>query len=160
ECRRSVKEIVVELRLHMTSSSASMPEKPSIDPNTIIGQISRGATRGGGFAGKICYALMIVSLAMAAIAWPVKVVWVSVVAVALVFILAFVMLWRLINLAEKSPHSAMMEGKELLIHEQLTVRRKGDPKESVQAAVERIDLQAGSNQLLESSGTVIEKECE
>jgi len=41
--------------------------------------------------------------------------------------LSFVSIWRLIDLADKNPHSALMEGAELLIHEQLKLGEKGHP---------------------------------
>ncbi len=79
----------------------------------------------GGLAGKICHVLIFVSIAMAVIAWSVQVVWVAAGSLVLVFLLVFVMLWRLISLAEKHPPSALMEGAELLVHQQLMIATKG-----------------------------------
>jgi len=79
----------------------------------------------GGLAGKICQVLIFVALAMAIIAWSVHEVWIAAAALGLIFILVFSMLWRLITLAEKNPHSALMEGAELLVHQQLMVASKG-----------------------------------
>ena len=88
----------------------------------------------GGLAGKICHVLIVVSLAMAAIAWSVQVVWVAASALSMVFLLVFVMLWRLISLAEKQPTSALMEGAELLIHQQLMIATKGGAQKSTSIA--------------------------
>jgi hypothetical protein len=81
----------------------------------------------GGLAGKICHVLIFVAIAMAAVAWSVKVLLVALLALGMIFILTFVMLWRLINLAHKSPQSALMEGAEFLLHEQLMVGTKNQP---------------------------------
>ena len=81
----------------------------------------------GGLASKICYVLIFSSLAIAAIAWSVRLVWVSALSLAMIFTLIVIFLWRLINLAEKHPQSALMEGAEFLIHEQLMMGTKQEP---------------------------------
>jgi hypothetical protein len=114
-------------------------EKLPFGLESIASQVSNLKLRGG-LAGKICHVLIFVALAMAIVAWSVQIVWVSAASLGLIFILAFVMLWRLINLADKNPQSALMEGAELLIHEQLMIGKKGapeilvSPKETVELA--------------------------
>jgi len=45
----------------------------------------------------------------------------------LIFIFAFVILWRLINFANKNPQAALLEGAEFLVHEQIELAAKGIP---------------------------------
>ena len=85
----------------------------------------------GGVVGKICKVLIIVAFSMAAIAWSVKLVWVSVLALSFIFFLCFIMLWRLITFADRNPQAALLEGAEFLVHEQLKLGMKGTPKLSV-----------------------------
>jgi CHASE2 domain-containing sensor protein len=82
----------------------------------------------GGVVGKVSVVLIVVSLAMAAIAWSVRVPWISVVALVLLFVLSFVMLWRLVSFADKNPQAALLEGAEFLVHEQITLGTKAQPK--------------------------------
>ena len=82
----------------------------------------------GGLAGKICHVLIYVALAMAVIAWSVQMVAIAIIALTMIFCLTFVMLWRLINLADKNPQSALMEGAEFLLHEQMMVGTKNHPQ--------------------------------
>ena len=64
---------------------------------------------------------------MAVIASAVHMVWVSVLALALLFLLSFPLLWRLINFAEKNPQAALFEGAEFLAHEQMQLGMKTTP---------------------------------
>jgi hypothetical protein len=82
----------------------------------------------GGLAGKMCHVLIFVALAMAAICWSVKIAYIAVIALVMIFALTFTVLWRLINLADKSPQSALMEGAEFLLHEQMMIGSKDAPK--------------------------------
>lgn len=89
----------------------------------------------GGMVGKVCTVLIIVSLSMSVIAWSVKLVWVSVLAIILLFLLCFVMLWRVISFADKNPQAAILEGAEFLMHEQLMLGTKANPE--IKAAIEK-----------------------
>ena len=86
-----------------------MSKKLPFGMNSIAQQVSKLTLRGG-LAGKICHVIIYVALAMAAISWSVQVVWVSAASLGLLFLLTFVMLWRLINLADNNPQSALIEG--------------------------------------------------
>ena len=101
--------------------------KGQYDLNSIAHTIS-GLKLKGGLSGKICHVLIFVALAMAAIAWSVQVIWVAVLSLSMIFVLTMVMLWRLINLADKNPQSALMEGAEFLVHEQLQFGTKQQPQ--------------------------------
>jgi hypothetical protein len=82
----------------------------------------------GGLAGKMCHVLIFMFLAMAVAAWSVKIVWVAAMAIGLMAVVALIVLWRLLNLAEKYPQSALMEGGELLQYAQLVIAKKGGPE--------------------------------
>ena len=82
----------------------------------------------GGVVGKVCKVLIFIALAFAAIAWSVKVVWVSIAALAMLFILCFIILWRLVSFADRNPQAAILEGAEFLMHEQLRLGTKTNPK--------------------------------
>jgi len=81
----------------------------------------------GGVVGKVTLAVIVVSLCFATIAWSVKNIWVSGAALALVFLLAFPMLWRLISFADRHPQAAILEGAEFLVHQQLQLGSKAQP---------------------------------
>ncbi|GEM_PF-3007780 len=106
----------------------------------------------GGVVGKICKVLIIVSLSMALIAWSVKLVWVSALALIFIFILCFIMLWRLINFADRNPQAALLEGAEFLVHEQLKLGMKGTPKLEVNPkdSIEPIPNSPNEEDLLEA----------
>lgn len=98
----------------------------SIDVARIFENVSK-VTLKGGVVGKVSRVLIVASLSMAAIAWSVNLAWVAAVAILLVFILCFVMLWRVISFADRNPQAALLEGAEFLVHEQLTLGEKGRP---------------------------------
>lgn len=80
----------------------------------------------GGVVGKVSVVLIIAALSMAAISWSVKIPWISVLALILIFLLCFVMIWRLISFADKNPQAALLEGAEFLVHEKLLLGSKND----------------------------------
>jgi len=53
--------------------------------------------------------------------------WVSVLALVLVFALCFPLLWRLVNFADRNPQAALLEGAEFLVHEQMRLGMKSSP---------------------------------
>lgn len=73
----------------------------------------------GGVVGKVTFAVVFVSLGMVTISWTVSNIWLSAFALVLVFVLAFTMMWRLINFADRHPQAALLEGAEFLVHEQI-----------------------------------------
>ena len=100
--------------------------KLPFDLDGIVQNLSKVKLKGG-VVGKVTLTVMIVSLCLAVIAWSVQNIWISGAALALVFILAFAMLWRLINFADRHPQAAIMEGAEFLVHEQLRLGSKAQP---------------------------------
>ena len=81
----------------------------------------------GGLIGRVCYVLIIVAIALAAIAWSVRNVWVSAAMGGMAFVLAFVLLWRIISLAQKYPQIVLLEGSDFLIYQQMTQGSKAHP---------------------------------
>lgn len=79
----------------------------------------------GGVVGKITFAVSLVAFALATIAWSAKNVWISAGALGLIACIAFPLLWRLINFADKNPQAALLEGAEFLVHEQMAHAAKG-----------------------------------
>lgn len=90
----------------------------------------------GGLVGKVTFSVVAVSLAIATIAWSARNIWLSSGALAAVFILAFVMLWRLISFADRNPQAALLEGAEFLVHEQIVHATKSNPVLTVEATVQ------------------------
>jgi hypothetical protein len=82
----------------------------------------------GGMVGKVCKVLIVVALSIAAIAWSVRILWVSALSIVLIFILVFVMLWRVVNFANKNPQAAILEGAEFLLYSQLMLGTKANPQ--------------------------------
>ncbi len=102
----------------------------------------------GGMVGKVCKVLIIAAITMGAIAWSVRVLWVSVLALVLVFLLCFVMLWRVISFADKNPQAAILEGAEFLMHEQLMLGTKDNPniRSIIQQQIEAFQVRLTSEE--------------
>ncbi len=100
---------------------------PSIELQSILNSVSK-IKLSGGMVGKVCVVLVIVAICLAAISWSVRIVWVSILAVVLLFLLCFVMLWRVISFADRNPQAALLEGAEFLMHEKLMLGTKANPQ--------------------------------
>lgn len=96
----------------------------NVDIGKLINNVSQVRLKGGIFA-KASVVIIIVSLCIFGIAATLGNIWVSCGAIGLIFILAFVILMRLINFANKNPQAAILEGAELLVHEQIQLAAKG-----------------------------------
>ncbi len=96
------------------------------DLNKII-KSATGIKLKGGIFTKVCVVIIIVSICLSVIALQANNLWMSVGAILLIFIFSTVVLWRLINFANKNPQAAILEGAEFLIHEQIQLAAKGDP---------------------------------
>ena len=105
----------------------------------MFGSISNVKLRGG-VVGKVCTVLIVVAAAMAVIAWAVKIVWVSVLALTFLFLLCFPILWRLLTFAEKNPQAALFEGAEFLAHEQMQWGMKSTPVLPDSASVPQLPM--------------------
>jgi hypothetical protein len=97
-----------------------------IDLSQMFGSVSNIKLRGG-VVGKVCTVLIVVAPAIAAIAWAVREVWVSVLGLVLLSGMCFALLWRLIGFAERHPQAALLEGAEFLAHEQMQLGMKSSP---------------------------------
>lgn len=117
-----------------------------IDLHSIFDTASK-ITLPGGVVGKVCKVLIFIALAFAAIAWSVKIVWVSVAALGMLFILCFVILWRLVTFADRNPQAAILEGAEFLMHEQLRLGTKATPQ-----------LPTGENDVIEATPVTLSPE--
>jgi len=82
----------------------------------------------GGLVGRVCTAVLLISMSMGAVAMTSSVWWVAPLALFLMFGFAFPILWRVIGFAKENPHAAILDGAELLKYEQLTYTSKGQPE--------------------------------
>lgn len=96
----------------------------SFDVGKLIENVSRIKLKGGIFS-KASTVLIVVSVCILVIALIARNIWVSCGAIGLIFTLTFVILWRLINFANKNPQAAILEGAEFLVHEQIQLAAKG-----------------------------------
>lgn len=96
----------------------------NIDIGKFVKNVSQIRLKGGIFA-KASIVIIVVSICLFGIAALTGNIWVSCGAIGLIFILAFVILWRLINFANKNPQAAILEGAEFLVHEQIQLAAKG-----------------------------------
>jgi hypothetical protein len=95
-----------------------------MDFNQLISNVSKVKLQGGIFA-KASAVVIIISICIASIATIAGNLWISCGAIVLIFFLAFTILWRLINFANKNPQAAILEGAEFLVHEQIQLAAKG-----------------------------------
>jgi len=109
----------------------------NIDIGELVNNVSKVTLKGGIFA-KTCTVLIIVSISMFGISFFAKNIWISGIAIGLIFILTFIVLWRLINFANNNPQAAILEGAQFLVHEQIQLAAKGIPSlpNSVQFLIE------------------------
>ncbi len=118
--------------------------------DSAINGLSKVTLRGG-VVGKVTFAVVFACLALVAIAWSVSNIWISAAALCMVFILAFVMLWRLITFADNHPQAALLEGAEFLVHEQIVHASKSlpllPPQQVEQVQPEAIEGPAADPQL-------------
>ena len=98
----------------------------NIDIGELVNNVSKVTLKGGIFA-KTCSVLIIVAISMFGISFFAKNIWISGISIGLIFILTFVILWRLINFANKNPQAAILEGAQFLVHEQIQLAAKGIP---------------------------------
>jgi hypothetical protein len=82
---------------------------------------------GGGIFGKTCTVLIVIAVTFMGISLIAKNLWVCVLAISLVSLMAFILLWRLINFANKNPQAVILEGAEFLVHQQIELAAKGIP---------------------------------
>lgn len=96
------------------------------DIGKLVNNVSKVTLKGGIFA-KTCTVLIMVSISMFGISYFAKNIWISGIAIGLIFIMTFMILWRLINFANKNPQAAILEGAQFLVHEQIQLAAKGVP---------------------------------
>lgn len=109
----------------------------------------------GGVVGKLSMVMIAVVFSAATIAWSVRNEWIAVAALVVVAVIVLSLGHRLINFAEKHPQTALMEGAELLVHEQIQqVGMKSRPTIPVNIhdlTDENPQLPAGDRPLIASS---------
>ena len=98
----------------------------NIDFSKLIKNVTK-VKLGGGVFGKTCTVIMVIALTFGGIAFVANNLWVCVLALVLISIIAFVLLWRLINFANKNPQAVILEGAEFLVHQQIELAAKGIP---------------------------------
>ena len=80
-----------------------------------------------GVVGKVSFVVVVASICLSAMAAISGNAWIIGVSIAAVFLLAFLTMWRLINLADRNPQAALLEGPEFLIHQQILLGTKANP---------------------------------
>ena len=103
----------------------------------------------GGVVGKVSTTVIVVALALTAIALAVREIWIVAIVIIAIFVLAFTMLWRLINFADKNPQAALLEGAQFLTHQKMLLGTKAQP----QLTVEPLDREEPLILGQESAGT-------
>lgn len=100
--------------------------KIPFDIDTVMKSVSKIRLKGG-VVGKVCTVLVVLCIVVAFMAWVAKNPWIVGGAILLLIIICFVMLWRVIQFANKNPAAALMEGAEFLLHQQLILGSKHTP---------------------------------
>jgi hypothetical protein len=81
----------------------------------------------GGVVGKVSAVLIVASVCIGGIAALSKNEWILAGGIAAIVLLAFPLLWRLINFADRNPQAALLEGAEFLLHTQIVMGSKSNP---------------------------------
>ena len=79
----------------------------------------------GGIFGKTTVLLCVVTVSACAIAWKISNPWISFAIVSLVIVIVWYSVKRCFDFAQDNPQAAIMEGQELLLHEKIVHRVKG-----------------------------------
>jgi len=82
----------------------------------------------GGLVGRVCTVLFVACICIGAIGVLSRNDWIMGGAVIAILLLAFPMLWRIISFAERHPGVALLDGAQLLKHEQLRLASKQEPE--------------------------------
>src|SRR5262245_22021579 len=102
----------------------------------------------GGVVGRVCHVIMVVSVCFAVLgAWS-RNPWITGGGIVALFAFAFPLLWKAIRFAEKNPYAAMLDGSQLLVHQQMMLGTKAQP--TLPAArvtvIEEVDLAVQGNE--------------
>jgi hypothetical protein len=89
----------------------------------LVQSVSRIRLRGGA-VGKLSSVLVVVAVAVAAIVYSVRDPWIAGIGLAGLFSLVYTLGNRMLAFAEKNPYAAMLEGADLLLHQQLQIGMK------------------------------------
>jgi predicted outer membrane repeat protein len=98
----------------------------NLDFSKLINNVAK-VKLGGGIFGKTCTVIIVIAVTFGGIAWIANNLWVCILALFLIAIIAFVLLWRLIDFADKNPQAVILEGAEFLVHQQIELAAKGIP---------------------------------
>lgn len=82
----------------------------------------------GGAVGKVSQVLIFLAVSIVVICWLAHNIYVDAALGALLLVLCFIILWRLITFASKHPQAALLEGAEFLVHEQIKYGMKTRPE--------------------------------
>lgn len=98
----------------------------NIDFSKLINNVTQ-VKLGGGIFGKTCTVIIVIAVIFGTIAVIANNLWISILVIVLTALIAFVLLWRLINFAYKNPQAVILEGAEFLVHQQIELAAKGVP---------------------------------
>jgi hypothetical protein len=103
----------------------------NFDFDKILGHVSK-VKLSGGVVGKACTVLIVTAVCLAGLGMTSGNDWIIGGGMVGILLIVFVMLWRLINFADKNPQSALLEGAEFLVHQQMILGTKTNPTILVQ----------------------------
>jgi len=120
--------------------------------NTINGLTK--VTLRGGVVGKITFTVSLVCVVMLGLTYPFHNIWLSGAALAMIFIMAMVMLWRVINFADRHPEAALLEGAEFLVHQRMLHEAKSI--KTIKAdEIEKIEAEEGNEVTVSQEAALI-----
>lgn len=93
----------------------------------------------GGLVGRVCTVLFVACIALGTIGALSKSDLIMGAAIVAIFLLLFPMLWKIITFAENNPGVALLDGAQLLKHEQLRLASKNESDILVVADLQRED---------------------
>ncbi len=93
----------------------------------------------GGLVGRVCTLLVVACITLGVIGASSKNDLISGGAIVAIVLLLFPMLWRIITFAEENPGVALLDGAQLLKHEQLRLASKNESNIEVVANLQRED---------------------
>lgn len=103
----------------------------------------------GGLVGRVCSVLVVACLALGTVGALSKNEWIMGGSIVSIVLLAFPLLWRIINFADKNPGVAILDGAQFLKHEQMRLASKTTPEIVVLPSSQTADPSPVSSEMLE-----------
>jgi ABC-type bacteriocin/lantibiotic exporter with double-glycine peptidase domain len=108
----------------------------------------------GGVVGKVTFTLCLVCIVMLGMVYTFHNIWLTSITLAMMFCMVMVMLWRVINFADRHPEAALLEGAEFIVHQRMLHEAKSI--KTIKAdEIEKIEAEEGNRVTVSQEAALI-----